>query len=74
MMVPWSKSAKTDKDRLVDVFVKIPGLLEDLDHLKENPTDRPPVYQQFVTDYTRIDLELTAWLQNQAPLEHLDML
>jgi len=72
MMVPWSKSQKTDKDRLVDVFVKIPGLLEDLDHLKQSPTEG--LYQQFLADYMRIDLELTAWFQNQAPVEHLDLL
>jgi len=29
MMVPWSKSAKIDKDRHVDIFVKISGLLKD---------------------------------------------
>ena len=29
MMVPWPKSAKTDKDRYVDISVKIPGLLKD---------------------------------------------
>ena len=72
MMVPWSKSAKTDKDKLVDVFVHLPGLLEDLDHLKQSPTEQ--LYQQFMSDYTRIDLELIAWFQNQAPVEHLDIL
>ncbi|KAK0746952.1 hypothetical protein B0T18DRAFT_412839 [Schizothecium vesticola] len=72
MMIPWSKSSKTHKDKLVDIFVEIPGLLEDLDHLKQSPTEQ--LYRQFMTDYTRIDLELTAWLQNHAPVQHLDIL
>jgi hypothetical protein len=72
MMIPWSKSSKTHKDKLVDIFVEIPSLLEDLDHLKQSPTEQ--LYRQFMTDYARIDLGLTAWLQNHAPVQHLDIL
>ena len=67
--IPWSKFAKTPKDKLVDVFVDIPGLLEDADRLRENPTDQ--LYQRLMADYKRIDVELISWLQNQAPAEHL---
>jgi len=56
----------------VDIFVQIPGFLEDLDHLTQNLTK--PLYQQLVATYIRIDAKLTDWLQSQAPIEHLKIL
>ncbi|KAF9880416.1 C6 zinc finger domain protein [Colletotrichum karsti] len=71
--VPWSVIPKSSKDALVDVFVDIPGLLEDLDRLRdcEPGKEKEARRRRLVDECWRLDRELKWWLDNLGPTQEL---
>ncbi|KAF5484284.1 hypothetical protein CGCF413_v015284 [Colletotrichum fructicola] len=71
--VPWKHHPKSSKDALVDIFVDIPGILEDLDELRdcEPGIEKEAKRSRLVNECWRIDRELTRWLDNMGPTEEL---
>jgi hypothetical protein len=75
--IPWLKIPKTPKDYLIDAFVDIPTLLEEVDCLRQAGTDAAQTtktMQSLMGHYARIDRALRAWLADMAPLEELSEL
>ncbi|GKT65480.1 C6 zinc finger domain protein [Colletotrichum tofieldiae] len=74
--VPWQNVAKTPKDVLVDIFVDVPGLLEDLDHLRSCKDDfeKESRRLRLIKECWRIDEELNWWLDNLSPRKELEEL
>ncbi|KAF4814178.1 hypothetical protein CGCSCA5_v007908 [Colletotrichum siamense] len=72
--VPWKHHPKSSKDALVDIFVDIPGILEDLDELRdcEPGTEKEAKRRRLVNECWRIDRELTRWLDKMGPTEELE--
>ncbi|KAJ0351178.1 hypothetical protein COL154_013037 [Colletotrichum chrysophilum] len=64
---------ESSKDALVDIFVDIPGILEDLDELRdcEPGIEKKAKRSRLVNECWRIDRELTRWLDNMGPTEEL---
>ncbi|KAI8274513.1 hypothetical protein K4K60_009656 [Colletotrichum sp. SAR11_57] len=56
-----------------DIFVDIPGILEDLDELRdcEPGIEKEAKRSRLVNECWRIDRELTRWLDNMGPTEEL---
>ncbi|KAM0281233.1 hypothetical protein ACHAQH_003664 [Verticillium albo-atrum] len=71
--VPWANASKLPKDLLLDIFVDIPGLLEDLDALAlgDNAALRAILYARLVADCWRTDEGLVSWFEMQSPQAHL---
>ncbi|KAJ0155201.1 hypothetical protein CTA2_12932 [Colletotrichum tanaceti] len=71
--VPWRTTPKTPKDVLVDIFVDVPGLLEDLDRMRSCRDDavRERRRGKLVEDCWRMDGELQWWLDNLSPRAEL---
>ncbi|KAI8257711.1 C6 zinc finger protein [Colletotrichum sp. SAR11_239] len=65
---------ESSKDALVDIFVDIPGILEDLDELRdcEPGTEKEAKRRRLVNECWRIDRELTRWLDKMGPTEELE--
>ncbi|KAJ6783309.1 hypothetical protein PWT90_02544 [Aphanocladium album] len=61
--VPWQRQDKSLKDKLVDILMDIPGLLEDLDMVKsiEEPQSKEMMRQRVLLACKRCHDELTAW-------------
>ncbi|KAJ0274988.1 hypothetical protein COL940_009045 [Colletotrichum noveboracense] len=57
----------------LDIFVDIPGILEDLDELRdcEPGIEKEAKRSRLVNECWRIDRELTRWLDNMGPTEEL---
>lgn len=74
--VPWRKIPKTPKDVLIDIFVDVPGLLEDLDHLRscKDGTEKEARRIRLINECWRIDAELNWWLDNLSPKQELEEL
>ncbi|RNJ54870.1 hypothetical protein D7B24_009335 [Verticillium nonalfalfae] len=74
--IPWTNAAKVPKDLLLDIFVDIPGLLEDLDALAlcDDAASRPLLYARLVADCWRTDERLVSWFEEQSPRAHLEAL
>ncbi|EEY23486.1 conserved hypothetical protein [Verticillium alfalfae VaMs.102] len=74
--IPWTNAAKVPKDLLLDIFVDIPGLLEDLDALAlcDDAALRPLLYARLVADCWRTDERLVSWFEEQSPRAHLEAL
>ncbi|RXG50452.1 hypothetical protein VDGE_04829 [Verticillium dahliae] len=72
--IPWTNAAKLPKDLLLDIFVDIPGLLEDLDALAlcDDAASRPLLYARLVADCWRTDERLVSWFEEQSPRAHLE--
>ncbi|KAH0432710.1 C6 zinc finger protein [Colletotrichum camelliae] len=72
--VPWKHHPKSSKDALVDIFVDIPGILEDLDGLRdcEPGVEKEANRSRLVNECWRIDKELTLWLDNMGPTEEME--
>ncbi|KAJ0381864.1 hypothetical protein COL922a_013701 [Colletotrichum nupharicola] len=64
---------ESSKDALVDIFVDIPGILEDLDELRdcESGIEKEAKRSRLANECWRIDRELTRWLDNMGPTEEL---
>ncbi|OHW99125.1 C6 zinc finger domain-containing protein [Colletotrichum incanum] len=74
--VPWQNIPKTPKDVLVDIFVDVPGLLEDLDHLRscKDSFEKELRRMELIKECWRIDEELNWWLDNLSPKRELEEL
>ncbi|TQN66211.1 putative transcriptional regulatory protein, partial [Colletotrichum shisoi] len=74
--VPWQTTPKTPKDVLVDIFVDVPGLLEDLDRLRSCQDDavKERRRSRLVKECWRLDGELQWWLSNLSPEKELQEL
>lgn len=67
---PWAILPKTPKDKLLDIMVDIPGLMEDSHHLEEeaDPSSNDPDLRiKVLEECWRIDGELTSWEEDLAP-------
>ncbi|TIC91114.1 hypothetical protein CH35J_011420 [Colletotrichum higginsianum] len=75
--VPWQTTPKTPKDVLVDIFVDVPGLLEDLDRLRSCQDDaavKERRRSKLIKECWRMDGELQWWLSNLSPEKELQEL
>ncbi|KAI3529466.1 hypothetical protein CSPX01_15515 [Colletotrichum filicis] len=74
--VPWQNVPKTPKDILIDVFVDIPGLLEDLDHMNscKDLEEKELRRLTLIKECWRVDEELNWWLDNLSPNKELEEL
>jgi len=74
--VPWQDVPKTPKDVLVDIFVDVPGILEDLDCMRncKDEFEKESRRTRLVRECWRIDEELTWWLGNLSPKQELEEL
>ncbi|XWX01515.1 hypothetical protein V2A60_009543 [Cordyceps javanica] len=61
--VPWKTQDKSIKDKLVDILVDIPGLLEDLDQIKdtEDPCSKEQLRQSTLLACEACHQQLVAW-------------
>ncbi|KAL0933762.1 C6 zinc finger domain protein [Colletotrichum truncatum] len=74
--VPWQYHPKSAKDSLVDIFVDIPGILEDLDLFRscdEGP-EKEERQKKLIRECWRIDAELMSWLDSLSPQEEFKAL
>jgi len=75
---PWLMEPKTPKDNLVDIMIKIPGILEDVDRLTQLPPLSPVRADLCETVKARcheLEYELLAWYSGkEAPLERLKVI
>ncbi|KAF6808532.1 C6 zinc finger domain protein [Colletotrichum sojae] len=71
--VPWRTHLKSPRDVLVDVFTDIPGLLEDLDSVRDcaSGDEKEAKRSRLIAECWRIDRELTWWLDNLSPQAEL---
>lgn len=58
--VPWGKRPKTPKDLLLDILVSLPGVLEDVDRLSDDPRNLV-LRAEIVKECRRVEKELTFW-------------
>ncbi|KAK2017384.1 hypothetical protein LZ32DRAFT_688283 [Colletotrichum eremochloae] len=74
--VPWQDVPKTPKDILVDIFVDVPGLLEDFDHMRNcnEEFEKESQRTRLIQECWRIDEELTWWLENLSPKKEFEEL
>ncbi|GKT50036.1 uncharacterized protein ColSpa_10217 [Colletotrichum spaethianum] len=72
--VPWQKVPKTSKDVLIDIFVDVPGLLEDLDSLRrcKDNSEKESRRVRLVRECWHIDEELNRWLDDLSPKHELE--
>ncbi|KAJ3499083.1 hypothetical protein NLG97_g605 [Lecanicillium saksenae] len=61
--VPWQRQEKSVKDKLLDILMDIPGLLEDLDVVKsiEDPPSKEIMRQRVLFACKRCHGQLTVW-------------
>lgn len=61
---------------MIDVFVDIPGLLEDLDQMNscKDPEEKEFRRQALIGECWRVDAELNWWLDNLCPKKELEQL
>ncbi|OLN97919.1 hypothetical protein CCHL11_02606 [Colletotrichum chlorophyti] len=74
--VPWRNIPKTPKDTLADVFVDVPGILEDIDLLrgcKDGEAKEAKRYK-LIEECWRMDAELNWWLEFLSPRQELEEL
>ncbi len=69
--IPWLKHPKMPKDMLIDILVEIPGLLEDLDRMRdcEDEDEREILEIDLRRRCSSYDRELQAWNKHSAPTE-----
>lgn len=74
--IPWRSIPKTPKDILLDIFVEMPALLQDIDEMRANPFSHPTLQHELVHRCWHYESELSAW-RTQAgiadPTYHLDV-
>ncbi|KAK0732018.1 hypothetical protein B0H67DRAFT_92482 [Lasiosphaeris hirsuta] len=59
--IPWRCIPKTPKDLLLDTFVEMPGLLQDVDEMRADPPGHPTLRHELVRRCWRYESELSAW-------------
>lgn len=64
-MIPWTEQPKTHKDLLLDILIDIPGLLEELDSMRDcSCTERKHDLQKSVSrNCWLLDEQLRAWAE-----------
>jgi hypothetical protein len=74
--VPWLEVPKTPKDELIDIMVELPGLLEDVDDMRQlAPGARKSGSREaLVARCWELDSELQAWIARSAPAVNVDEL
>lgn len=63
MSAPWKDTTKSPLDRLTDILIQVPGLLEELDTLRTRPVAgrNPRAWKNLLDKCTRIEKALIAW-------------
>lgn len=78
MTIPWSVIPKTPKDRLIDILVGMPTILQDIKALKRMPLHRMAARERcrhkILAACWAYDRQLCSWYQTSVPLARLHSL
>ena len=70
--IPWEEQEKTARDRLLDVAVDVPGLLQELDEFCEWPTSDK--LDSLLQNLKQVEAGLTHWFEVEAPISRVENL